>query len=448
MRALALILLLLSAAPTALAAGDVPTRDMPPWLITDAEGETRVQLYVFWTRTCPHCVNALRFIESIRQERPWIEVHAFELSADRAHVERFVGMARALGAEARSVPAFFLCGRMIEGFDRPEGVGRQLLGLATFCQQAGVAATADAADIAANSALAGAATPGSRGEAMTGQSRLQIPLLGSLDPGALSLPVFTLVIAGLDAFNPCAFFVLFFLLSLMVHARSRTRMLLVGGTFVLFSGLIYFLFMAAWLNLFLVIGGAAIVTSVAGVVAVLVGGLNVKDYFLFRQGPSLTIPEAAKPGLFARMRSLLAAERLGAMLVGTVVLALAANSYELLCTAGFPMVYTRALTLHELTPLAYYAYLALYNLIYVTPLLVIVLVFTFTLGAKKLSERQGRILKLLSVVMMLGLGAVMLAAPALLTHPWVGAFLLLLAVGTTVLVTRLDGRSRVPSGQG
>jgi hypothetical protein len=135
------------------------------------------------------------------------------------------------------------------------------------------------------------------------------------------------------------------------------------------------------------------------------------------------------------MRALLSADRLGTMLLGTLVLALAANSYELLCTAGFPMVYTRVLTLNELSPPLYYAYLGLYNVIHVLPLLTIVLVFTFTLGAKKLGERQGRILKLLSGLMMLGLGSVMLLSPDLLMHPWVGALLLILALSITALIS-------------
>jgi hypothetical protein len=245
------------------------------------------------------------------------------------------------------------------------------------------------------------------------------------------------VLASLDAFNPCAFFVLLFLLSLMVHARGRGRMLLVGATFVVFSGLVYFLFMAAWLNLFLVVGGAAVVTTVAGLIALLIGGLNIKDYFLFKQGPTLSIPDQAKPGLFARMRGLIAADRLGTLLLGTATLALAANSYELLCTAGFPMVFTRTLTLQQLPASTYYGYLALYNLIYVLPLLAIVLAFTFTLGARKLSERQGRVLKLLSGVMMLSLGLVMLLAPDLLSRHWVGIALLSVALLATWLIARL-----------
>ncbi|MBZ0141962.1 MAG: hypothetical protein K8F56_00165, partial [Rhodocyclaceae bacterium] len=79
---------------------------------------------------------------------------------------------------------------------------------------------------------------------------LRLPLIGEVDAATLSLPLLTLTVAALDAFNPCAFFVLLFLLSMMAHQKSRARMLAVGGIFVLFSGLMYFAFMAAWLSLF------------------------------------------------------------------------------------------------------------------------------------------------------------------------------------------------------
>jgi hypothetical protein len=406
------------------------------WVTRDDAGQGTVHLYFFWSKSCPHCREALPFVLRLDRELDWLELHSYELTSDRAHVARYVDMAKQMGMEARSVPAFFICERMLTGFDSPRGTGAELRRLAELCRPPDAAGGGGASGGggAAESAVGHARAPSPPAEA------LRVPVLGEIDAGAVSLPLFTAMIAGLDAFNPCAFFVLLFLLSLMVHARSRRRMLLVGGTFVFFSGLVYFLFMAAWLNLFLVVGGAPVVTTVAGLVAVVIGAVNVKDFFFFRQGPSLSIPDQAKPGLFRRMRGLLSAESLGTMLIGTVALALAANSYELLCTAGFPMVYRRVLTLNELSTAGYYGYLVLYNLIYVLPLLLIVLVFTFTLGARKLSERQGRVLKLLSGVMMLGLGAVMLLAPELLSRPWIGAGLLGLAVAVTVgavLLTRV-----------
>ena len=112
------------------------------------------------------------------------------------------------------------------------------------------------------------------------------------------------------------------------------------------------------------------------------------------------------------------------MLMGTIVLAIAANSYELLCTAGFPMVFTRILTLQHLTTGQYYLYLVMYNCIYVVPLAAIVVIFTITLGAKKLTEWQGRKLKLLSGLMMFFLGLILLIDPALLNNIIVAAGLL------------------------
>jgi hypothetical protein len=330
-------------------------------------------------------------------------------------------MAEALGEEALSVPAFFVCGRMLTGFDGADGIGAEVLALARVCRQAAAAAAG------------GISQP----EPARGEAVIHLPVIGAVDQEALSLPVFTLLIAGLDAFNPCAFFVLLFLLSLMIHARSRARMLQIGVTFVFFSGLVYFLFMATWLNLFLVLGVAPVVTVVAGCVAVVFGLVNVKDFFLFKRGATLSIPGRALPGLFSRMRRLVSADRLGTMLAGTVVLALAANSYELLCTAGFPMVFTRVLTLNELPRTAYYGYLVLYNLVYVLPLLAIVLAFTLTLGARKLSERQGRVLKLLSGLMMLGFGVVMLVAPDRLSSLWTGVLLLTGALALTAVAARL-----------
>jgi hypothetical protein len=285
--------------------------------------------------------------------------------------------------------------------------------------------------------LAGAAAPPALGG---GSVAVEVPLLGRIDPQAASLPLVTIILAGLDAFNPCAFFVLLFLLSLMVHARSRARMALVGGVFVLFSGLIYFVFMAAWLNVFLWLGELRVVTFVAGLTAMAIGALNVKDYVWFRRGPSLSIPESAKPGLFARMRGLVGTTALAPMLAGTVVLAIAANSYELLCTAGFPMVFTRILTLNALPSEGYYGYLALYNLIYIIPLAVIVAVFTATLGSRKLSEHEGRLLKLLSGTMMLLLGALLLFVPQYLNNAVVAVALLLAALAIVAVVELLRRR--------
>lgn len=435
-----LCLLLAAAAPPPLSAAASPAID-PVWYETPgAEGEEAdadivVKLYVFWSEGCPHCARARPFLEALAADRPWLDARFLEVSDSPLNRDWFGALAEQTGNQIQGVPTVFLCGEMLVGYDDADGMGERIARQAERCRARALAAIGQegSAELAPEPA-SGTAPPA-----------VAVPGLGRIDPSGWSLPALTVLLGGLDAFNPCAFFVLLFLLSLMVHARSRRRMALIGGVFVLISGLAYFAFMAAWLNLFLVVGGLSWITAVAGLVALAVGALNVKDFVLAGAGPSLSIPEGAKPGLFARMRGLLAADRLPTLLVGTVTLALAANTYELLCTSGFPLVYTRILTLRALSPGDYYLYLGLYNLVYILPLLAIVVLFTLTLGARKLSSHEGRVLKLLSGLMMVGLGLVLLAAPDLLNNVVTAAALLLAALGLTglcVLVERHAARHR------
>lgn len=359
-----------------------------------------VTLYFFWGEGCPHCERAKTYLADAHRRFSGLEIRSYEVLHNENNLNLLMTMSCKLGTEAKGVPTFIIADRMLDGFsdETRSELEREIVRRTATSHPTGENDTQD---------RAGNAAP------------LTLPLLGTISAERLSLPFFTLAVATLDSFNPCAFFVLLFLLSLMVHAHSRHKMALIGGVFVFFSGLIYFLFMAAWLNLFLVTGHLAWITVLAAVAALIIATMNVKDFFLFEKGVSLVIPEEAKPRLFERMRNLVRAGTLPAMLAGTVVLALAANSYELLCTAGFPMVFTRVLTLRELPPSAYYLYLGFYNVVYVIPLAVIVGIFTITLGSRKLTEWQGRVLKLVSGIMMLSLGFVLLLRPTLLNNAFI-----------------------------
>jgi thiol-disulfide isomerase/thioredoxin len=385
----------------------------------------------FWGDGCPHCEKEKVFLKELGKKHTGVVVRDYEVWKNKANGALYKQVLQAAGILQAGVPATVVGTAVFMGFNDQtrksieEAVGR--------CLRDGCPD--------------GVAELSKRGLAQDAESAkpVSIPLLGSIDPATVSLPVFTIIIGALDSFNPCAFFVLLFLLSLLIHARSRKRMFLIGGIFVLFSGLIYFLFMAAWLNVFLVVGQMAAITITGGIVAVLFGGINVKDFFLFKQGVSLVIPESAKPKLFERMRGLLKAPTMPAMVAGTVVLAISANAYELLCTAGFPMVYTRVLTLHKLPALQYYQYLVLYNVVYVVPLAVIVAVITITLGARKLTEWQGRQLKLVSGLMMLSLGTMLIANPALLNNAPASVVMLgaVLVVSAVIIIAMRTMRPEV-----
>jgi len=425
------ILCLLFVLPISLAqAMDGTTNELPldevVWYEKDADGLPVIHLYFFWSKKCPHCLKASPDVMAMDDEYPWLKLHSLELMDNPHNVQKYIKMAALFDNDARSVPTFMFCGNLLSGYDAFETTGKQLKSLLQACYR-----------------FAEKNNPDNLTRFVTEQnesSTIDIPFLGNISSDDYSLPVLTVFIAGMDAFNPCAFFVLLFLLSMMVHSRSRGRMALIGGIFVFFSGAIYFLFMAAWLNLFIYLGELRLITLIAGAIAVSLALVNIKDYFWFRRGFSLSISDDEKPKLIDRIRQLLRLESITTVVIATVVLAIVANSYELLCTAGFPMLYTRILTLRSLPVESYYLYLLLYNLIYILPLLTIVIVFTIKLGSRKLSEKEGTVLKLLSGVMMLMLGSLLIVSPQLLNNIVAAALLLVLSISITWLIVKLTDK--------
>lgn len=267
---------------------------------------------------------------------------------------------------------------------------------------------------------------------------VSVPLIGAMNLTSLSLPILTIVLAALDSFNPCAFFILIFLLNLLVYLQSKRRMLLVGGIFIFFSGLFYFLFMFVMFNTLLITKSFVSMISLAvGIVAVCIGLLNIKDFFFQKKGPSLSIPEEKRSLTFKKIRKLVKSPSLLTMLGATIFLAISVNFYELLCTLGLPMIYTARLAEENLPLAGYYMYLLFYNVVYVIPLLIILLLFTFTLGKMKLTERQGKKLKLVSGIMIFSFGAIFLIDYTLLENMITPLALLGLSIILTVIISFL-----------
>lgn len=447
-RALLLSLLMLLSVPAFSATEDLSTS--PVWHQMDADGKPVVKLYFFWSKTCPHCAEAHPFIDALPEQYPWISLESYMITAPGAR-EKWQAVAKATGTEARSVPYFAICGKASVGYSSADVTGQYLLGRLKECYRSLGGVVGDDASVI-HAASTGEqplfGTCSSAGEAGTcdlGEEAassdvqpVELPFIGVVTPDQLSLPLLTLVLAGVDAFNPCAFFVLLFLLSIMVNAKSRSRMLIVGGIFVFFSGFIYFLFMTAWLNMFELLGadgdGGSIIFA-AGLLALVAGTINIKEFFFEKGDVSLSMSAEKRTGLIKRMGKLSSASSMTAMILGTTVLAILANAYELLCTAGFPMIYTSVLAMHELPAAERYFYLVMYNVVYVIPLALIVLVFALTLGKRKLSEKEGQTLKLMSGIMMVGLGGMLVLDPSSLQNVVLAVALILGSIGiTSVLI--------------
>jgi cytochrome c biogenesis protein CcdA len=214
-------------------------------------------------------------------------------------------------------------------------------------------------------------------------------------------------------------------------------MLLVGGIFIFFSAFIYLILMILIMFFFATIRDQIPIIVVGGVIALIFGLLNIKDFFFFKKGPSLSISESKKPKLYSQMRKVIRITSIPALIIATVVLAISANMVELVCSLNLPVIYTGILTSYNLSGIQNILYLIAYNLIYVIPLLVLVITVVISLGRWKLSEIQGRKLKLFSGLMMFMLGIIMLAKPELLNDVFTAVIILIISVLVTFVLSKI-----------
>jgi thiol-disulfide isomerase/thioredoxin len=267
----------------------------------------------------------------------------------------------------------------------------------------------------------------------------EVPFFGKINLSQLALPILTIILGALDSFNPCAFFILIVLLSMLMYLQSRKKMMVVGSIFIFFSGLFYALFMLLLFNSFYFTKLYINVTSViVGIVACVVGILNIKDFFYFKQGLSLGIPESKREVIFKRMRKLVKSPSLLVMLGGTIFIAISVNFFELLCTFGFPLYFTNRLATENLPTLTYYAYILLYTVVYVIPLFIILIVSVFSLRINKLTEWQGRILKLFPGIFLFSFGILMVIDYQLLQGN--NLVFLLMLIGLDIIITIIIAR--------
>jgi glutaredoxin len=382
----------------AFLAASAHAADAPPGPAADA---TRIEAFV--REGCPHCAKAEEFLAQLQKERPALSIVIRDVQKEPAALERLKELAEQAHAGAVRVPAIHVGGQLIVGFSPAAGSDtliRSALDGRKPGPQSAAAGTCEAED-----SLACPKGPDAAEE------EFSVTLFGrTITLADVGLPAFTLTMGLLDGFNPCSMWVLLLMISLLAPMNDRKRMLAIGGTFVLIQGIAYFVFMAAWLNMFLLIGMSRAVTLVVAAIAIVAGLVNLKDFVAFGRGISLSIPQSAKPGIYNRMRGLLHAPTMTAAIFGAAVLAVLVQIVEFMCTSGFPALFTRILTLQDLPTASYYGFMLLYIAGYMLDDIVILSIGVIMLSRHRLQEREGRVLKLVSGLVMVGLGIYLIVA--------------------------------------
>jgi len=390
----------------------------PPVLAGPAGGHAAgasTDVYLFWREGCPHCEREIEFLDRLAAAEPRVRVQRFEIIRNRENRELLVRVGKTLDTDIGYVPVTVIGDQVWVGYLDDATTGAELRSRVQTCLRDGcpdsVRALVTETRVPPQPTGTQPSGEPARAVAKGAPASVHVPALGEINLRDLSLPALTVVLGGLDGFNPCAMWALVFLLGLLVGMQDRLRMWILGTAFIATSALVYLAFMAAWLNLLLFVGMLVWVRVLIGLVALAGGGYNLREYVLNRgEICKITAPRARRR-IFERLRELSGRREFYVALAGIVALAFLVNLVELLCSAGIPAVYTQVLAMNHLPAWQYYSYLLLYIVVYMLDDLVVFLLAMATLRVAGLTARYTRYSHLVGGALLCVIGALLLLRP-------------------------------------
>jgi thiol-disulfide isomerase/thioredoxin len=353
----------------------------------------KVEIHFFYSVICPHCEKEKEFLGTLKDKYPQLDIKEYEVIGSKENQQilgQFYESYEVPKVEWGLIPVTFTESKYFIGFS--EQIGAEIESCIEECIGIG-------------------------GDA---SQKIRIPVIGEIDISKMSLPALAAALGFLDGFNPCAMWVLLFLITLLMNARSKKRMYLIGGTFILASGIVYYLILTAWLNLFLVISYVNLTRILIGVLAIALGFWQIKNFIQYEPGTCKVTDGKAgfqdriKSGLKTRAEKLVLSPLNLGIIGGIIILALGVNLVEFFCSAGLPAIFTRVLTLNKIPTLSYYLYLLLYTFIFMLDDLIIFSLAIFALSKIGFTERYNYWATLIGGIIILILGLSLIFKPELL----------------------------------
>ncbi len=362
-----------------------------------------IDVHLFWSLGCPHCRLEKEFLTKLQAQFPQVRLHTYEISSSPENQELLQKVAQLLKINVTGVPVTIIGNRYFIGWLDESTTGASITAAVqeylsgSYTDLVGNLATTETSPI----------QPPEKHIPET----ITLPVFGEIHTRSVSLPLFTIMMGAVDGFNPCAMWVLIFLIGLLVGLEDRLRMWILGGTFIVASAGIYFLFMTAWLNLLLFLGFIFWVRILVGIVALGAGFFNLKEYFRSSPGVCKVTSSDKRQRVFQKLKDITQQQKFWLAMGGIIALAFVVNLVELICSASLPVVYLQVLTMNKISSWQYYLYILLYIFIFMLDDLIVYIAAMTTLKVTGLTGKYSRLSNLLGGLAMVIIGFLIIIKP-------------------------------------
>lgn len=341
-----------------------------------------IEIDFFYGVSCPHCAAEKVFLDDLQNRYPDVTINSYEVYENKDNLDLLKAKAKELDIEVNGVPFVVIDDQYFIGYS--EGYTDQKI----------------------EEALLGIVNEGNM--------ILDLPFLGKIDVKSLSLPVLTVILGVIDGFNPCAMWVLLFLISLLISVKDRKRLWVLGITFIASSAIMYYFFMAAWLNITMYLQATIWLRLAVAIVALGGGSFNLFKAIKQKGDGCEVVNDEKRDKIFTKIRNFTSENSYWLAILGMIGLAITINMIELLCSAGLPVIYTQILTMNELPHISYYLYLGGYVLFFMLDDLIVFGAAVLTMKLTGISTKFAKVTHIIGALLMIVIGILLIIDPGIL----------------------------------
>ena len=376
--------------------------------IYEVNAKELIDVHIFYSKTCNHCKKAKEFLKEYEEETGKINIHYYEVTYNKQNALKFENVQNVLNHPSMSVPYIVIGSEVFIGYS--ENLEDEVKNIVSYYEKN------EYVDIT-SMIIDGDITEDNIEDYIKDETVIEdtvkIPILGEINIKKVSIPILAIVMGLVDGFNPCAMWVLIFLISMLINMKDRKKMWILGTTFLLTSALVYGLIMGAWLNIVVNFAGIRWIQIIIGIIALIGSAFNFRSFYLERKKDSgcQVVDEKKRKSIISKIKKFTSEKNFILALLGIILLAISVNVVELACSAGLPVLFTNILAVNNITGISSLLYILLYILFFLLDDLIIFIVAVITFKVTGMTTKYTKFSHLIGAIIMLIIGILMIIKP-------------------------------------
>lgn len=369
-----------------------------------------INLYLFHSQDCTHCQSERKWLESIKDKYDNLNIYEYEITRNSDNSALLDKVKERLSSTSNYVPYTVIGEQHWIGWNEDNKAKiTEAIENYDFSKRDVVNEVINNID---------GEKIGNTDDSIENnddKTEFTVPVLGKIDAKKVSLPIMAMVIGFVDGFNPCAMWVLIFLISMLLGMKDKKKMWILGLTFLIFSGLVYLLFMLAWLNIAVSLSSIRWIQLIISAVALIGAFVNLQSYFksvIKKDEGCEVVDNKKRKKLMERIKKYTSEKSLLLAMLGVMALAFSVNLIELACSAGLPLIFTQVLALNNLNALQYGIYIFIYLLFFLIDDIVVFVIAMKTFELTGISTKYTKYSHLIGGLIMLIIGLLMIFKPS------------------------------------